>query len=594
MTMGAMTAGAPRPRSPWLPALVLSAAALATSLAALGAAVENATEDAQPPAATPTQDPVSGPGATALTADGLLRYRGNLPAGVDTGPLAPEDAGHPADVVFEESTVDGIPVRWFLPVVSLHAGLESVTSAQLAGLLDGSLAPAAAGGLGLTTVLAAAAPDVEAVTRLAGAPPVKVFESYEALRAEAADPKAASIITFVPIDELGPALSPLTVDDVDLLRGQGEAAAWRYAERMTVTGLTERGRAAAPGIAAQAAIATPKVTRVVATGDILMSRCTLAKIRALGDWGAPLRNSVGEYLAGADLALGSLDGSIQDIGTPYGCVDITNLTSPPQVVETLTLGGIDEVTVATNHVFDCGEAFCGDRAFLRTLELLAQAGIKTAGGGKNLEESLAPVIFDVGGMTFGVLGFDDIAAEDLEATATSAGTAPLDDSYADEKSTPPQEPAFYKPASMLGVTRLQERIRALKQQVDVVIVQIQSGTEDTHEPSERSIKGLRAAAEAGADLVVGNQAHWVQGAEVRGGTFIAYALGNFIFDQHKTPEQTQGYVLEADFLGKRLAAVRLLPYAIADQYRPEWVDGALRAKVLGDVWTASEGLPRAH
>jgi poly-gamma-glutamate synthesis protein (capsule biosynthesis protein) len=592
MTMGAMTAGVPRPRSPWLPALVLSAAALSTSLAALGAAVENAIEDDSGARGTPAQDAPVEAGTARPAAGVVLHYRGKLPAGVDAAQLAPEDAGHGADVVFEDSTQEGVPVRWFLPVVSLHAGMEAVTSAQLAGLLDGSLAPEAAGGLGGQTVYAAALPDVEAVTRLAGAPPAKVFESYEALRAEAADPKAVAIVTFVPLDELGPALSPLTVDGVDLLRGQGDVASGRYAERITVTGLTERGSAAAPGIAAQAAIAPPRVTRVVATGDILMSRCTLAKMRALGDWGAPLRNPVGEYLAGADLTLGSLDGSIQDIGTPYGCVDTTNLTSPPQVVETLTLGGIDEVTVATNHAFDCGEAFCGERAFLRTLELLAQAGIRTVGGGKNLEEALAPVIFDVGGVTFGVLGFDDIAAEDLQATATTAGTAPLDDSYADEKSTPPREPAFYKPASMLGVTRLQERVRALKQQTDVVIVQVQSGTEDTHEPSERSIKALRAAAEAGADLVVGNQAHRVQGAEVRGSAFIAYALGNFIFDQRRTPEHTQGYVLEADFLGKRLVAVRLLPYVIADQYRPEWVDGTLRAKVLGDVWAASEGLPR--
>ena len=218
-------------------------------------------------------------------------------------------------------------------------------------------------------------------------------------------------------------------------------------------------------------------------------------------------------------------------------------------------------------------------------------GIKTVGGGHNLEEALAPAILEVNGLKFGILGFDDIAAEDLEATETEPGTAPLDDSYVNEKADLPAEPAFYKSADLLGVTRLQERIRALKQQVDVVIVQIQSGTEDTHAPSPRSVKALRAAADAGADLVVGNQAHWVQAAEVRGDAFLAYALGNFIFDQTHTPEHTQGYLLEATFHDKKLATVRLVPYQIEAKYKPTFVDGTTHAKIIGDVAEASSGLP---
>jgi poly-gamma-glutamate synthesis protein (capsule biosynthesis protein) len=222
---------------------------------------------------------------------------------------------------------------------------------------------------------------------------------------------------------------------------------------------------------------------------------------------------------------------------------------------------------------------------------LNEAGIKTVGGGRNLEEALSPAIFEVNGLKIGVLGFDDIAAEDLQATEDSVGTAPLDDSYENERADLPREPAFYKPASLLGVTRLQERVRALKERVDIVIVQIQSGTEETHVPSPRSIKGLRAAAEAGADLVVGNQAHWVQAMDVRNGTFIAYALGNFIFDQIWTPEHTQGYLLEATFHDARLATVRMVPYQIEDRYTPTFVTGATRAKVLTDVIEASLDLP---
>ena len=106
-----------------------------------------------------------------------------------------------------------------------------------------------------------------------------------------------------------------------------------------------------------------------------------------------------------------------------------------------------------------------------------------------------------------------------------------------------------------------QQISDLVEAVDVVIVQVQTGTEDTHDPSERSIKALRVARSAGATLVIGNQAHHVQAIEpLKEGRFIAYALGNFIFDQIHTLEHTQGFLLEATFWGKNLMNLRTGPY----------------------------------
>ncbi|MBE0611041.1 MAG: CapA family protein, partial [Dehalococcoidia bacterium] len=76
----------------------------------------------------------------------------------------------------------------------------------------------------------------------------------------------------------------------------------------------------------------------------------------------------------------------------------------------------------------------------------------------------------------------------------------------------------------------------------------------------------------------------------RGSAFIAYALGNFIFDQRRTPEHTQGYLLEATFHGAKLVTVRMVPYQIEERYRPVFVEGETRAKVLGDVVGASVSL----
>lgn len=586
-----------REHNPWLPAFVVSVIVFIVSCGALLFVIIDGGDET--PGRASGLDPFAQD--TPDTSDGappVLKYFGALPAGLDASKFQGALELKDADISFEPSDdAPGVVHRYFVPVVPLHAGLDAVTRDQLDGLIAGRLTFTDIGGLGdepVRFLSANSKSDVPAILRFAGTSPTAIEgDTYDALIAAMSDP-AAAIIAFVPLDELRPSVSPLAVDGVDLARGIGDPGAWPFVERVSVTGQSKTGKKYAADLLASLAVAPPKVTRVIATGDILQSRCSLAQIEATGDWGAALRGPVGDYLAAADLTLGSLDGSIQDIGEPYLCVymDWPNLTSPPEVMEALTLAGIDGVTVATNHIFDCGQQFCGTQAFTRTLELLDQAGIKHVGGGANLEEALAPAIFDVNGIRFGVLGFDDVAAYELEATDTEPGTAPLDDSYAEENAA--GEPAFFRPASELSLTRFTERIRQLKTQVDVVIVQVQSGTEDTHTPTERSIKALRAAADAGADLVIGNQAHWVQAVETRNDVFIAYALGNFIFDQTHTPEHTQGYLVEASFIDAKLAAVKLVPYQIEEKYKPVFAEGDLRAKILTDVFEASAELPPQH
>jgi len=579
-----------RTRDRWFPWFVVSVGALAASLGFLAFVVVDAVTDGKTQVGASSPEP----GETAVPEAGNgLTYAGPIPRGAEALALKPAEAGKAPDIEFVAGAGDGaVALRYFVPVASTGAGVDALTSEELRRIWSLEITDwADVGGIerGIEILVPSAA-DRDIYPELAADESgYRFVDGYAELRNEMS--VDSGVMAIVPLEELTPEMVAIAVEGVDLARGFGDAAQWPLAEYVQVVGRTSKGKAEAEAIKASLAAKLPDIVRVVATGDVLQSRCSLAAIRASGDWAAALRGPVAEYLAAADLALSSLDGSIQGIAEPFGCIQTTNLTSPPEVIEALTLAGIDGMTVATNHAFDCADAGCGSKALLESITRLNAAGIKTVGGGGNLEEALAPAIFEVKGVRFGVLGFDDIAAEDLEATETEPGTAPLDDSYENEKAHEPAEPAFYKPAELLGLTRLEARVKALKEQVDVVIVQVQSGTEDTHTPSPRSIKGLRAAADAGADLVVGNQAHWVQAAEVRGGTFVAYALGNFVFDQTHTPEHTQGYLLEMTFHGKKPATVRLVPYQIEQKYRPVFATGTLRTKIIGDVVEASATLP---
>jgi len=57
----------------------------------------------------------------------------------------------------------------------------------------------------------------------------------------------------------------------------------------------------------------------------------------------------------------------------------------------------------------------------------------------------------------------------------------------------------------------------------------------TNTPQQQQL--ARAMIDAGADMVIGNHAHWVQNTEVYDGKLIVYATGNFIYDQLEYDEQ---------------------------------------------------------
>jgi poly-gamma-glutamate capsule biosynthesis protein CapA/YwtB (metallophosphatase superfamily) len=66
----------------------------------------------------------------------------------------------------------------------------------------------------------------------------------------------------------------------------------------------------------------------------------------------------------------------------------------------------------------------------------------------------------------------------------------------------------------------------------------------------------RAAADAGAAVVVGHHPHVRQPWEWYGGTAIFYSLGNLIFDQFQRTETQIGSLAELEFRGPRLWTAR--------------------------------------
>ncbi len=265
-------------------------------------------------------------------------------------------------------------------------------------------------------------------------------------------------------------------------------------------------------------------------------------------------------LQSADIAIGSLDGAISDYNPPTPCISSRNLLGPAEFAQGLGFAGFDVITVATNHIKDCGLVRgCTNNAMLDTLANLRAQGIQPTGAGINLAQATTPAIVTVHGVRFAFLGVSAVN------NPTWAGDA--------APGTMPFQAAVYLDA-----------IRRAKAIADVVVVLPHWGREYTGDISFEQRKAAAAMVAAGATLVIGNHPHHVQGVETfPNGSVAAYSLGNFVFDQawsDGTVYTIEGLMLRAKFQGNKIQGIDLIPIHIDNNFQPRLADATESAQVL--------------
>jgi hypothetical protein len=269
---------------------------------------------------------------------------------------------------------------------------------------------------------------------------------------------------------------------------------------------------------------------------------------------------VRDLLTGADVAIANLENPAPDAFRFHDSGTV--FSADPAYLAGLAKAGIDFVSLGNNHIRDAGA-----RGILDTIENLDAVGIAHSGAGANLAAARTPALIEARGTTVAILGYDTIAGGYF-AGPDRAGSAPLtaDNVHADVAA-----------ARAAGA--------------DLVIVFPHWGTEYDPTPFAGQRKLAETAIDAGADMVIGNHAHWAAGIETYRGKPIWYALGNFVFDQSWSEPTMEGITLELTFDGARLVQVRMRPHLILDKAQPNFMDPAgSGAVVMGQVWAASKGI----
>lgn len=307
----------------------------------------------------------------------------------------------------------------------------------------------------------------------------------------------------------------------------------------------------------------PPLTTLLFTGVIVPARCVQAAIDERGDHDY-LYDEVREIIQQADLAVGTLNATMSDYPPHTGCVPTYVLVGDSENADALARSGFDVMSVATNHIKNCGLTNCGDRAFFDTLDNLERVGILPVGAGANHAEAMRTVVVELNGVRFGIVSLGQI-----ESMAFAGEDTPG--------------------IAVLNQENLETAIDAARQVSDVVIVMPHWGPEDVSWPGYIQRNLARQAVAAGADLVVGNHTHVVQAVQEIDGVQVFYGLGNFVFDQWPRAHQ-QGVILLVEFEGTRFKGYEFIPTHVDQDGQVHIADPDEAAEILERIEQASQGL----
>ncbi|MCR5420525.1 MAG: CapA family protein [Lachnospiraceae bacterium] len=212
-----------------------------------------------------------------------------------------------------------------------------------------------------------------------------------------------------------------------------------------------------------------------------------------------------EELKKADIFMVNNEFPYSDRGTPLEGKQYA-FRSKPSNVNLLHDMGVDIVSLANNHAYDHGPD-----ALIDTIDILKNAGIPFVGAGKNIDEAVKPVYFKINGFTLAYTAATQIERvgnpDTKEATADSPGVLRTLD-----------------PSKYIGV------IQEADANSDFCIAYVHWGSENTDlvEQSQKELAMKFAA--AGADLIIGDHSHCLQGFDYVDGVPVLYSLGNFWFN----------------------------------------------------------------
>ncbi|KKW11629.1 MAG: Capsule synthesis protein, CapA [Parcubacteria group bacterium GW2011_GWA2_49_9] len=286
-------------------------------------------------------------------------------------------------------------------------------------------------------------------------------------------------------------------------------------------------------------LAVPKVSQevtMVFAGDIMLSR-KIGELIATNEDGTFPFASTTELISSADIAFANLENPVSTGGIRSG--SIYSFRADPSVLERVQKAGFKVVSIANNHIWDYGR-----QAFLDTLAHLSESGIAAVGGGMNYDEAHEPKMFTVGETNIAFLAYTNLLPASLGLASSTPAVARYDDDV------------------------LQKDIKHAKGLAGLIVTSFHWGEEYQTKHNAEQERIAKLAIDSGANLVIGHHPHVAQEVEEYNGGWIAYSLGNFVFDQNFSDDTKHGLALLVTVVDDKITDVTQKQVAFTDDYRP--------------------------
>ncbi|MFD7282223.1 CapA family protein [Streptomyces sp. NPDC059862] len=219
----------------------------------------------------------------------------------------------------------------------------------------------------------------------------------------------------------------------------------------------------------------------------------------------------------------------------------------PANLPALAVARPDVCVLANNHVLDFGRP-----GLAETLDALADAGLRTAGAGRDAAEAYAPAVVPLDGagrvLVFALGAASSGIPSDWEATADLPGVAYV--------------PGF----SQATADAVVERVRRARRTGDITVVSVHWGSNWGYHVPRDQVRFAHALVDGGVDLVHGHSSHHPRPLEVYRDRLILYGCGDFIddyegisgYEEYRDDLRLAYFVTVAAGTG-RLAGLRMVP-----------------------------------
>jgi hypothetical protein len=306
----------------------------------------------------------------------------------------------------------------------------------------------------------------------------------------------------------------------------------------------------ADGVRARLSVLENPRASLVAVGDVMLGDRARQPIAEHGpDY--PFR-SVLPLLQSGEIVLANLEGPFaRDSRRTHRNY---SYRVDPAMAEAMAEAGFTVVTLANNHLLDCGRGGVEE-----TLAAVEAAGMAPLGAGLDEAAAHHPIVQAAGCGRVGLLGY--------YWNRRCAATATL-------------------PGSAIGSREsLQEDLARLRPSVDWLVVTFHWGIPYEREPLPADRQLARWAIDCGADVVVGHHPHVLQPFEVYRDRPIFYSLGNFAFGSGNS--RAEGLLLRVQF-GPCGIESQLFPVYVKNRdprvhYQPRVLAGKAAEQILNQL-----------